>query len=316
MAMPPDRSGRRGHRSDLQHLRPAPSPGRRPGGVQLRRAGAGRRAPHRLRRRVPDPQPLLRRRRGRRPDRVCSTRRETGPVNIGNPDERTVLELAHLVLEVTGSSSEITFRPSPTDDPTRRCPDITLARRALGWEPTIELDEGLARTVDYFAPPDARHEPRRATVGMAERSSAPMDVPHAVGDRAGVQRADHGGRDRASGTGGRRARGGGDRGGGRWLQRRHRQGAGSHRGLDGPGPHPQVNQGKGAAIRTGLADARGDLVLIQDADLEYDPDDWPRLLDPVLKQQGQRGLRQPLHRRAQEHAATALDRQPLPVAGH
>ncbi len=76
---------------------------------------------------------------------------ETGPVNIGNPDERTVLDLAHEVIAATSSSSPIEHRPLPTDDPTRRCPDIGLARRALGWEPQIDLDEGLARTVAYFA---------------------------------------------------------------------------------------------------------------------------------------------------------------------
>jgi len=76
---------------------------------------------------------------------------ETGPVNIGNPDERTVLELAHEVLAVTGSGSEVVFRPLPADDPTRRCPDITLARRTLGWEPKVALRAGLARTVEYFA---------------------------------------------------------------------------------------------------------------------------------------------------------------------
>ncbi len=76
---------------------------------------------------------------------------ETGPVNLGNPDERTVLDLAHRVLAVTGSRSEIVFRPLPQDDPTRRCPDITLARRALGWEPTVPLEAGLTRTVEYLA---------------------------------------------------------------------------------------------------------------------------------------------------------------------
>jgi dTDP-glucose 4,6-dehydratase len=76
----------------------------------------------------------------------------TGPMNIGNPDERTVLELAHVVLEVTGSTSTITYQPLPTDDPTRRCPDITLARSALGWSPTTELRVGIARTVEYLAP--------------------------------------------------------------------------------------------------------------------------------------------------------------------
>ncbi|HEX3947886.1 MAG TPA: UDP-glucuronic acid decarboxylase family protein [Acidimicrobiales bacterium] len=88
---------------------------------------------------------------------------ETGPVNIGNPDERTVLDLAHQVLGATGSPSPIAFRPLPTDDPTRRCPDIGLARRSLGWEPRIDLADGLARTVDYFAglPPEGR-VPERA----------------------------------------------------------------------------------------------------------------------------------------------------------
>ncbi len=75
----------------------------------------------------------------------------TGPVNIGNPDERTVADLAHFVLEVTGSTSGIVFEPLPTDDPTRRCPDITLARTELGWEPTTGLQEGIRQTIDYFA---------------------------------------------------------------------------------------------------------------------------------------------------------------------
>jgi dTDP-glucose 4,6-dehydratase len=74
----------------------------------------------------------------------------TGPVNIGNPVEFTVRELAALVLEVTGSSSEIVFEPLPVDDPTQRRPDIGLARTALGWEPTVPLEEGLARTADHF----------------------------------------------------------------------------------------------------------------------------------------------------------------------
>ena len=75
----------------------------------------------------------------------------TGPVNIGNPDERTVGDLAHFVLEVTGSTSGIVFAPLPADDPTRRCPDITLARTALGWEPTTGLREGIEKTIEYFA---------------------------------------------------------------------------------------------------------------------------------------------------------------------
>ena len=73
------------------------------------------------------------------------------PVNIGNPDEFTVGELAQIVLEVTDSTSEIEYRELPVDDPTQRRPDITRAREVLGWEPTVELREGIARTVDYFA---------------------------------------------------------------------------------------------------------------------------------------------------------------------
>jgi nucleoside-diphosphate-sugar epimerase len=74
-----------------------------------------------------------------------------GPVNIGNPDERSMLDLAHFVLDVTGSPSDIAFAPLPADDPTRRCPDITLARQELGWEPKIGLREGIDRTIEYFA---------------------------------------------------------------------------------------------------------------------------------------------------------------------
>ena len=76
----------------------------------------------------------------------------TGPVNIGNPDERTVLELAQLVLELSGSDSPITFEALPTDDPARRRPDITLAMSELGWRPTIDLRDGIARTIAYLAP--------------------------------------------------------------------------------------------------------------------------------------------------------------------
>jgi dTDP-glucose 4,6-dehydratase len=70
------------------------------------------------------------------------------PVNIGNPDEYTLLELAEIVIEVTGSRSEIVFEALPTDDPHVRQPDITLAREILGWEPTIDLRDGLRRTID------------------------------------------------------------------------------------------------------------------------------------------------------------------------
>jgi dTDP-glucose 4,6-dehydratase len=74
----------------------------------------------------------------------------TTPVNIGNPTEYTIRQLAEMAIEVTGSSSELSFGPLPVDDPARRQPDITLARKHLGWEPTVELREGLARTAEYF----------------------------------------------------------------------------------------------------------------------------------------------------------------------
>jgi dTDP-glucose 4,6-dehydratase len=74
-----------------------------------------------------------------------------GPVNIGNPNEFTVLELAERVIELTDSSSEIVHEPLPVDDPTQRRPDISLARRVLGWEPQVQLEEGLRRTAEWFA---------------------------------------------------------------------------------------------------------------------------------------------------------------------
>jgi UDP-glucuronate decarboxylase len=75
----------------------------------------------------------------------------TGPVNLGNPHEITVRELAERVLRLTGSRSRIVYRPLPQDDPTQRCPDITLAGQLLdGWKPEVELDEGLGRAVAYF----------------------------------------------------------------------------------------------------------------------------------------------------------------------
>jgi len=75
----------------------------------------------------------------------------TGPVNLGNPVEFTIMELAELVLKMTGSGSKIEYRPIPEDDPTRRCPDITLAKNLLNeWEPGIQLEDGLKKTIDYF----------------------------------------------------------------------------------------------------------------------------------------------------------------------
>ena len=73
-----------------------------------------------------------------------------GPVNLGNPYEIPVRGLAERVIRLVGSRSRIVFRPLPQDDPTQRCPDITLARRLLDWEPKVELDDGLGRTIAYF----------------------------------------------------------------------------------------------------------------------------------------------------------------------
>jgi dTDP-glucose 4,6-dehydratase len=73
-----------------------------------------------------------------------------GPMNVGNPEEFTVLEVARLVLEITGSSSDIVFEPLPPTDPVRRCPDITLAKRELGWVPRVPMRDGLLRTLEWY----------------------------------------------------------------------------------------------------------------------------------------------------------------------
>ena len=75
----------------------------------------------------------------------------TGPVNLGNPNEISILDLARLIIDLTGSESRIVFKPLPQDDPRRRCPDITLAREKLGWKPKIDLMTGLKKTVEYFS---------------------------------------------------------------------------------------------------------------------------------------------------------------------
>ena len=73
-----------------------------------------------------------------------------GPVNVGNPGEFTMLELAQAVLELTGSKSKIVYQPLPGDDPKMRRPDISLAKKALGWEPKVQLRDGLQKTIEYF----------------------------------------------------------------------------------------------------------------------------------------------------------------------
>ena len=74
-----------------------------------------------------------------------------GPVNRGNPNEVSVRELAERIIAMTGSRSQLVFKPLPADDPKQRQPDISLARQKLGWEPKVELRDGLKRTIDYFA---------------------------------------------------------------------------------------------------------------------------------------------------------------------
>jgi UDP-glucuronate decarboxylase len=74
----------------------------------------------------------------------------TGPVNLGNPGEVTIRRLAETVIELTGSSSRIVYKPLPEDDPRQRQPDISLARKELGWNPSIPLKDGLVKTISYF----------------------------------------------------------------------------------------------------------------------------------------------------------------------
>lgn len=72
------------------------------------------------------------------------------PINLGNPHELKVIDLAHRIIELTKSKSSITFLPLPQDDPRVRCPDISRAQKLLGWEPRVSLDEGLSLTIEYF----------------------------------------------------------------------------------------------------------------------------------------------------------------------
>jgi UDP-glucuronate decarboxylase len=99
----------------------------------------------------------------RTPDDFC------GPINLGNPVESTMLELAEKIIELTGSTAQIKFLPIPSDDPMRRQPDIALSRNYLGWEPKIGLTEGLERTIDYF---------RRLRLSLGQSESAVMQATH------------------------------------------------------------------------------------------------------------------------------------------
>jgi dTDP-glucose 4,6-dehydratase len=76
---------------------------------------------------------------------------EASPVNVGNPHEMSVLEIAGMIIELSGSGSDLVYEPLPEDDPKRRCPDITRAREVLGWEPRVSTREGLEKTLGWFA---------------------------------------------------------------------------------------------------------------------------------------------------------------------
>jgi dTDP-glucose 4,6-dehydratase len=105
-----------------------------------------------------------------------------GPVNIGSPDERTVLEIAEQVIDLAGSSSTITFVPRPADDPMTRCPDISLARRVLGWEPQVPWTVGLARTLAWFSG-------RLGTVPEAARGARRPRPESGPAESSGLRRA-------------------------------------------------------------------------------------------------------------------------------
>ena len=73
-----------------------------------------------------------------------------GPLNLGNPEEFKIIELAQLIIDLTGTKAKIDYKPLPSDDPTQRCPDISLAKEKLGWKPKVSLKEGLLKTIEYF----------------------------------------------------------------------------------------------------------------------------------------------------------------------
>jgi UDP-glucuronate decarboxylase len=104
-----------------------------------------------------------------------------GPINLGNPDEFTILELVELVRELTGSKSEVIFKALPKDDPRQRQPDIALARKTLRWQPLVPLREGLTRTADYFDNllrlPEWQEKMRPDSMGAVPGENASMVGP-------------------------------------------------------------------------------------------------------------------------------------------
>jgi UDP-glucuronate decarboxylase len=82
--------------------------------------------------------------------RLLALPEDPGPVNVGNPSERTIKDLAELTIKLTNSRSKLRYETLPVDDPTRRCPDISKAKQLLGWEPQVDIEHGLSRTIEYF----------------------------------------------------------------------------------------------------------------------------------------------------------------------
>ncbi|GAB5363115.1 hypothetical protein AAMO2058_000855600, partial [Amorphochlora amoebiformis] len=91
----------------------------------------------------------------------------TSPVNLGNPDEYSILDFAKLIIELIGSSSKIKFLPASKDDPTRRKPDISFAKKHIGWQPAITVRQGLKKTIDYFREQLEKNGGSLRTVGQA-----------------------------------------------------------------------------------------------------------------------------------------------------
>ena len=108
-----------------------------------------------------------------------------GPVNLGNPSEFTILELAQKVISLTGSGSRLEFRPLPSDDPRQRQPDIALARAELGWQPQVQLEEGLKKTIAYF------DRLLRSSARVSKVDFARFDRRQHAGDRRRAQRQDY-----------------------------------------------------------------------------------------------------------------------------
>ena len=125
--------------------------------------------------------------------RLMNQNETTGPVNIGNPGEFTIKQLAELVVEMTGSNSKIVYHELPNDDPKQRKPDITKARRYLDWEPKVQLREGLAKTIEYCRGLDMRkfkkptkHTAHANSQAMASAAAAPAAASGSVTPRGGA----------------------------------------------------------------------------------------------------------------------------------